>query len=31
LAALEVLVGGWAMELSDAEFLPDPETKTRGS
>lgn len=27
---LEVLIGHWDMELSNAEFLPDPSTKVRG-
>ncbi len=28
---LRFLVGAWDMELSEASFLPDPETKLRGS
>src|SRR5258707_1576969 len=31
LAQLQFLNGAWDMELSDASFLPDPDTKVRGS
>ncbi len=31
LASLEGLVGNWAMELSNASFLPDPSTTVKGS
>lgn len=31
LRPLELLVGDWEMELFNAEFLPDPETRARGS
>ncbi len=30
LAELTFLAGSWDMELSDASFLPDPETKVHG-
>lgn len=28
---IEMLVGEWTMELSNATFLPDPDTKVKGS
>ncbi|WP_052372530.1 hypothetical protein [Amycolatopsis taiwanensis] len=31
LQPLELLVGDWEMDLFNAEFLPDPETRVRGS
>jgi hypothetical protein len=31
LAQLQFLVGAWDMELSDASFLPDPNTNVSGS
>jgi|SRR5215471_11884347 len=31
LAGLRILTGAWTMELSDASFLPDPESVVKGS
>jgi hypothetical protein len=31
LKALQPLIGRWAMELSNASFLPDPDAIIRGS
>lgn len=31
LAEIEVLVGNWEMELSNASFLPDPSVKVKGN
>lgn len=30
LEALQILVGAWEMELSNADFLPNPSTKVKG-